>query len=182
MVVKDFARKRGWVRAFGRIQIRREAAAYRWLSGLDGFPAFHGRLDAHALAVEYVEAQQINFFQRHEKRRDYFERLREIVEAMHARGVIHNDLRAQENVVVVPATGRVVVLDLGGAVRLRPGSPLNRLFFPLLSVADRAALLKWKLSLAPELVSDEEKAFLERFARWRRLWLLNPKGMRRRKG
>jgi predicted Ser/Thr protein kinase len=176
LVVKDFAAKNFLIRLWGRIQIHRETAAYERLRGVPGLPAFHGRLDAHALALQYLEGKGLQGCRRRRQRRSYFRSLEGTMEAMHARGVIHNDLRGRDNVIVTHDTDRVFLLDLGGAVRLPPGSLRHRLIFGLLSRVDRAALLKWKGMLVPEEFTAEEEAFLRRFRRWRRLWIFNPKG------
>ena len=177
LVVKDFGTKSAWVRLLGRVQIAREAAAYRWLDGVAGLPAFLGRIDAHALALEKVDAAELAKIRDRfplEERRRLWERLRERVEALHARGLVHLDLRGRENVLVRP-DGGIVILDLAGAVRTRPGGLLHRLLFPLLAPTDRAALLKWKDLLIPGERTPEDEAFDRRFRRWRRLWPFNRK-------
>lgn len=176
VVVKDFAAKNPLIRLWGRIQIHREAAAYEKLRGVAGLPAFHGRLDAHALALQYLEGKGLQACRRRPQRRTYFRSLESTMRAMHARGVVHNDLRGRDNVIVTHDTDRVFLLDLGGAVRLPPGTLRHRLLFGWLSKVDRAALLKWKGMLLPEEFTAEEEAFLRRFGRWRRLWIFNPKG------
>lgn len=171
VVVKDFAAKPWPWRPLGRVQIAREAAAYRHLDGIAGVPRFLGRVDAHAIALERIEGERLAFAaDRFERGASYVAALRELVSRLHARGLVHNDLRGRENV-LVRADGTLVVVDLAGAVRLAPGGAAFRLF----AAADEAALLKWKALLAPGTFTDEERAFLERFARWRRLWPFNRK-------
>ena len=171
LVVKDFASKPWPWRLLGRLQVGREAAAYRHLEGEPGIPRFLGRVDAHAIAIERIEGHRLAFApDRFERGAWYVAGLREIVARMHARGLVHNDLRGRENV-LVRADGSLVVVDLAGALRLDPRGRLFRLF----AAADEAALLKWKALLAPGTFTPEEAAFLERFARWRRLWPFNRK-------
>ena len=55
-VVKDFGNKAAWVRLIGRIQIARECRAYDWLGPMPGLPRLWGRIDAHALALEKIDA------------------------------------------------------------------------------------------------------------------------------
>ena len=110
-----------------------------------------------------------------DRRDDLLDQLLGILNAVHARGVIHNDLRGQDNTLVRP-DGRVVLIDFAGAFRFRPGSAWHRLLFRRLSQVDRAAYLKWKRALRPESLTSEEERFLRRFARFRRLWVFNPKG------
>ena len=103
------------------------------------------------------------------------DQIRGVLDAVHARGVIHNDLRGQDNTLVRP-DGRVVLIDFAGAFRFRAGSTWHRLLFRRLSQVDRAAYLKWKRTIRPEAITPEEERFLRRFARFRRLWVFNPKG------
>ena len=58
MVIKDFGAKRWWVRLIGRFQIARESRAYRRLGSIPGIPRWIGRIDAHALAVEWIDGGQ----------------------------------------------------------------------------------------------------------------------------
>jgi tRNA A-37 threonylcarbamoyl transferase component Bud32 len=175
LVVKDYARLRAWLRPIGRLQIRREAAAYERLAGVSGVPAFAGRIDADALAVEYVDGELLAFASvAPAAAARLLAELRAILDAIHARGVVHNDLRGRENV-ILRRDGALAVIDLAAAVRLRPGGVPHRLFFRFLSLADEAAFLKWKGMIAPGSYSSEDEAFLRRFERWRALWPFNQK-------
>lgn len=182
MVVKDFSGKSVWWRLLGRIQIAREHRAYRWLAGAPGLPALVGLVDPYALAVEQVEGEQLAFAgDRHERAAVYLARLRGVLDGLHARGVVHHDLRGRENV-LVRANGDVVIVDLAGAVCFRPGSLAFRLFFPLLVRTDEAAYLKWKAMLDPGSLTGDERRSLERHRRWRRLWPFNRKAAGAAKG
>jgi serine/threonine protein kinase len=101
-------------------------------------------------------------------------KLRAIVDAIHARGVVHNDLRGHENV-LLDRDGELTVVDFAAAIRLRPGGIAHRLFFRLASLADEAALLKWKGLIAPGSYTQADEAFLRRFERWRAIWPFNAK-------
>ncbi len=182
MVVKDFGGKSAWWRLLGRIQIAREHRAYRRLAGVPGLPALIGRVDAHALAVEKVEGEPLAFARdRHERAAVYLARLRRVLDELHARGVVHHDLRGRENVLARDG-GDVAIVDLAGAVCFRPGSLAFRLLFPLLLRTDEAAYLKWKAMLAPGSLTEDEERSLARHRRWRRLWPFNRKGVRIAKG
>jgi hypothetical protein len=175
VIVKDFAGRGLWVRWLGRLQIRREAAAYRWLQGVTGTPAFVGRIDPLALAIERIDGERLAFAARRpEDALRHVEELRTILDAIHARGVVHNDLRGRENV-LLRRDGGLTVIDFAGSMRLRPGGIAHRLFFRLLAIADEAAFLKWKGMIAPGSYTREDEVFLRRFERWRVLWPFNLK-------
>jgi len=180
LVVKDFAAKPWWSRIAGRLQIARECRAYRWLGPQPFLPRLAGRVDAHALAIEWIEAVELARSPlREERGAELLERLREVVRRLHRAGLAHLDLRGRENV-LVDRTGRIFVVDLASAIWLRPGGLAHRLLFAALALADDAALLKWKRLLEVGPYTDEEHRFLERFRRWRMLWPFNRKGAARR--
>ena len=175
VIVKDFARRGRWIRGLGRLQIRREAAAYGWLAGVTGVPAFIGRVDPLALAIERIDGVRLAFASLPPgDAPQHVSELRRILDAIHERGVIHNDLRGRENVLLrrdgglASSTSRV-------RLRLRPGGIAHRLFFRVLAFADEAAFLKWKGMIAPGSYTQEDETFLRRFERWRALWPFNLK-------
>jgi len=175
VIVKDFAGRGRWVRRLGRLQIRREVAAYRWLEGVSGIPAFVGRVDPLALAIERIDGERLAFAAvRPEDGPRRVAELRTILDAIHARGVVHNDLRGRENV-LLRRDGGLAIVDFAAAMRLRPGGIAHRLFFRRLVLADEAAFLKWKGMIAPGSYTPDDEDFLRRFERWRLLWPFNPK-------
>ena len=175
MVVKDFFGKPWWVRPLGRLQVSREARAYRWLERIPGIPAFVGRIDPWALAMEKVDGEQLAFAEsRFREGEAHVRRLRSLIDRLHAAGVFHQDLRGRENVLVRPG-GEIVLLDLAGAICLRPGGLAHRLFGGILGRSDEAAFLKWKALLTPGKFTAEEERFLRRFRFWRALWVFNRK-------
>lgn len=176
MVVKDFGEKSWWVRLIGRLQISIEQRTYRRLEGVEGVPRFFGCVDPYALAIEHIDARPLGTLP--DRTRDgpaRFERLCRIVSEIHARGVVHWDLRARRNVLIRP-DGRIFVIDFSGAMSLRPGGFLHGLLFRWLRSPDRAALLKWKKVLDAGAWTDEEAELVERHRRWRQWWIFNRKG------
>ena len=176
MIVKDFADKPWWIRWFGRLQTARECAAYRALADVAGFPTLYGRVDPWALALETVRGHQLAFApDRFTAGERHVARLRRTVDRMHGVGVAHLDLRGRENV-LVDDDGRIVIVDLAGAVHLRPGGALHRLLFRWLALLDESAFLKWKLLLTPDRLTRRERRFLSRFRKFvRPLWPINRK-------
>lgn len=177
LVVKDFAAKAAWVRAIGRVQIARECRAYRWLGPLPGLPRFIGRIDAYALAIEWIDGEPLDRAARGGDGAELYARLERIVERLHQRGLVHLDLRGRQNV-LLGRDGEVYVLDLAGAVWLRPGGWPARLLARGLALADRAAMLKWKRLLDAGPLTESDRAFLRRWRWLRALWIFNRKGPR----
>jgi serine/threonine protein kinase len=173
VVVKDFARKSPWRRLLGRAQIRRELRAYRRVGDDPALPRLIGDIDAHALVLERVEGVLLaNAENRFADAVPLLWQLRRLIDRLHERGLVHLDLRGKSNVLLRP-DGRLVVVDLASAVSLRPGGLTHRLLFRWLSRADETAFIKWKARLAPDLLSDAELRFLDRYRVVRRIWIFN---------
>jgi len=151
MIVKDFAHGVWWLRWLGALQAARETSAYRKLEGVPGVPRFIGRIDRLAFAIERIDGERLAFLRHTEDSGiRHLAALRAIVDAIHARGVVHNDLRGRENVLLA-RDGSLAVIDFA------------------------AALLKWKGILAPSTYTDADRAALARFQRLRALWPFNAK-------
>lgn len=172
-VLKDFSAKGTLTRWLGRIQVARESAAYRRLAGVEGVPRFLGRVDPWSLAIEYVEGERLPDAPI-PNAGEILARLRALLDGLHRRGVVHNDLRSRENL-LVDRGGRLFVVDLAGALHLEPGGWAHRMLFPALQAADEAAYLRWKERLAPGTLTSGERAAARRFARVRAFWPFNRK-------
>jgi serine/threonine protein kinase len=81
-----------------------------------------------------------------------------IIDGLHQRGIAHADLKTLENILVDEA-GCVHIVDFNSAVLNR--GPLLGFAFRHVSADDRRAIVKAKLELCPELVTDAERRFLE---------------------
>ncbi len=142
-VVKDFAPRRVLLRAtFGRWITAREARAWRALAGHPSVPRFLGRIDALALALEYRPGRALS--RQLELPAGFVSKLEAAVASMHARGVVHLDLRHQTNVLADERSGAPVLIDFGAALVFRPGSFAHRFLLPLFARIDRHALSKWR--------------------------------------
>lgn len=134
-VVRRVASGSGWPLSgwLARVLLRRERAALQALQGLDGVPQWLAPDDlppgveavavaAPAAAVLWRSWQAgVPLWQTGQLAVDYFERLRELVEAIHARGVCHNDLHKENNLLVGP-DGWPAVVDFQLASRHALGS------------------------------------------------------------
>ncbi|NJN63482.1 MAG: hypothetical protein HC882_00460 [Acidobacteria bacterium] len=175
IVIKDFRRKNAMIRFWGRIQTRREARILELLSGLSIVPKFLGRVDAEALALEYVPGHLLHRIGRGPAVSKYLQQLRRAMDSFHRRGIIHNDLRGRENVLVRDSDDHVIIVDWAGAVYVDPRRIWHSILFSTLELIDEGAFLKWKRMLAPATLTREEARFLKRFEVVRRFWPFNRK-------
>jgi hypothetical protein len=142
-VVKDFSPRARFVRAiFGRWLIRREVEIYRALDGHPAVPRLLGRLDSLAFVVEHRSGPPFSRRRPWTFSPRFVDELREAVHGLHARGVVHLDLRHRSNVRAAP-DGRPVLIDFDAALRFRKGSLAERLLLPLLCRIDDRGLAKW---------------------------------------
>lgn len=93
---------------------RREHRALLELRGLPGLPAVvedarlerlagpDGRAPSAGQSLVRTWVEGVGLHETETLPRDYFERLTELVEAMHGRGVCHNDLHKEQNILVLP--------------------------------------------------------------------------------
>ena len=147
IVVKDFAPRSRWVRAtLGRWITSREIRAYRALAGLACTPRYLGRVDALAFAVEYRPGRRMSRRLAGELAPGFAARLEDAVAALHARGVVHLDLRHRSNV-LVDERGEPVLIDFASAICLQPGGWLGRALLRRLARIDRLAVAKWRQRL-----------------------------------
>ncbi|MCP5058812.1 MAG: hypothetical protein GY937_19085 [bacterium] len=148
LVVKDFAPRSALVRrTLGPWVTSREARAWQVLDGHPSVPAFRGRIDALAFAVEYRPGRRMGSKLQGEVPPEFADRLDRALDAMHARGVVHLDLRHRSNV-LLGEDGDPILIDFGSALVFRPGSLAARLLLPMLARFDHRAARKWRRKLA----------------------------------
>jgi len=162
VAVKDYGRKTAIVRWLGAWQLSREARAY-------------GRLDRNAIAIEYVGGIRLpKVHHRMGGVPNVAERLRALLAEVHARGVIHGDLRSRDNFLVTRG-GDLYLIDFSSATVFGDNTLMRRLLFKRLRRGEQRALLKWKVALVPEELTSAELASHRRFKRVRKLWPFNRK-------
>lgn len=163
VVIKDYASKPFFFRFFfGTISNFREAYIYRKLHGLRGIPEFLGLVDRYAIAVAYIPGRNASELSQGELTPLFFKKLKEIVDAIHGRGVVLCDLRNIKNV-MVGDDGEPYLIDFSTAFQkggrfnfLKNG--LYRIFFQ----DDLLGIAKLKKNKAMQLLTDEERLALEK--------------------
>ena len=125
----------------GRWLIRRETLAYEAASGIPGIPGFLGRLGPHALATEWLPASSLVERQGEKIDPIVFDRVEEIIDALHERGVAVSDLHRGD--ILLSNEGEVYLVDLAAAWVLgtAPGR-VRRAVFDHLCRLDRIALAR----------------------------------------
>lgn len=183
---------RGALGPLWRALLRREHAVYRRLDRIAGIPRSFGLVAGEQLALEYIAGPSLREYEAQiEDREAFFGRLRATVEAMHAAGVAHGDLKRKDNI-IVGFGERPYLIDFGIAVRRSATSGWwNRCVFEPLVQMDMNAWVKLKYGrhidaeTAPALLSAEDAAIyrplmIERLARairvpWQTLTLRRPR-------
>ncbi len=185
LAIKDYAARPAWIRrTLGRCLVARECAAYRRLQGIPGVPPFAGRVDSCAFAVEFVEGADLSRLRRGELQAPFFERLLELLAAVHRAGVAQGDLHHRD--VIAGPSGDPYLVDFSTALFLeRRSGWLRRRLFETACASDRRAALKLKARHVPEALTDEEREVLDHPPAWYRLGKAARKllfGMRRDRG
>ncbi|MBS3820287.1 MAG: hypothetical protein GVY16_02040 [Planctomycetes bacterium] len=164
-IVVKFGRAHGFagvpLRWTGEKLADHEQAIYHALAGVDGVPAWVGRIDDVTCAIEYIDATPLDHLDRSAIPDGLFERLRAIVDAIHARGVAYVDANKRSNI-LVRDDGTPVVIDYQISLRRRDDWPrplrgLAAAVVRYLQGKDIYHLYKHKRRLRPdELTADEE--------------------------
>jgi RIO-like serine/threonine protein kinase len=172
LLVKDVRGLHPLLRSiYGRRVLRREERALGALGGTPGVPRLHGRIDRHAIAMEYLEAEPLRRQLGSERLKRACAGLGAAVDELHRRGVVHLDLRQKRNV-LVDASGGVHLVDFQSALVLGT-SGAGGVLLRLLARLDRGAVLKFRARYAPELLSEQERARARRAHLLGRLWIFH---------
>jgi serine/threonine protein kinase len=173
-----------------RYLLRREHSVYERLAGVPGVPRTYGLIGGKYLALEYVPGPSLRAHEANLSNREaFFARLLQTLDAMHAAGIAHADLKRKDNVIVGPAE-HPYIIDFGIAAR-RGSSRLGRALFEHSMQADRNAWVKLKYGRriepaeAAEILSPADAAlyrplWTERIARairvpWQKITLRRPR-------
>lgn len=170
-MVKDVRRRPFFLRwTLSLWLIQQEWKIYCRLKGVRGIPQPIERIDRFAFAMEYIQGRAVG---RDEKlSSSFFSNLEKILKEVHARGVVHLDLRHKGNI-LISEDGSPFLIDFNSGFLFKKGGLLQRYLFPLLRWVDYGGLLKLKERASPSSMTSEEISFLKRFNRLRKLWIFN---------
>lgn len=157
--VKDFSKLPPLFRFFiAPFLVRREVKALRHLDGTPGIPRFLGQIDRLAFVTQFIEGRPVSGIHRGQMPPEVFGRMARVVEAMHARGVAHGDLKRRSNLLLTP-DNQVFIIDFAASVIAR--GPLSQKIMRAVAEVDDKSLPRLKRFVAPELLTDEDKWRLE---------------------
>lgn len=167
MVAKDWRGAPFFLRPHARRCLEREWRALAALAGVPGIPRPILRLRG-VIVVSHVDGEPLDYGRPpHARREAFFTALAACVERIHARGVVHLDLRQRLNI-LCDADERPGVLDFEAALVLDPRRAWGRLVLHWGRKIDRLAILKHKARYAPRLLAQRERRLVRaaRVSRW----------------
>lgn len=168
-VIKDFGARSWLVRhTIGRFMVRREMAVLRRLAGIRGIPRLPFRLDAFALCYLFELGADLKHAELDWFSEEYFLQLEGLVREMHARGVVHLDLRHGTNMLITEERTPVLI-DFQSSLFLER---VPRGLHALMKDVDLSGVYKEWFRKLPDTLGEERMAALGRMQRKRRLWIL----------
>ena len=157
-----------WLRLPAWWLARREALALRCIAGMAATPQLL-RWDGRVLDRSYMAGAAMYQRPPHGDIA-YFQNARRLLQALHRRGVAHNDLAKEANWLVLD-DGNPALIDFQLAVRGHPRSGWMR----LLAREDLRHLLKHKRTYCPEALTPVEQRVLRRRSWVRDAWFATGK-------
>jgi len=143
----------------GRLLRDREQAVYRALAGIRGIPRWVTRVGPAGCAIEYIEGAPLDHVEAPPA--GFFDQLREIFDAVHARGIAYADANKRSNILIGP-DGRCFLIDYQIALRCRDDLPWP--FRGLVAAAVRYVakrdlyhLYKHKRRISPHELTPQEE-------------------------
>jgi RIO-like serine/threonine protein kinase len=168
-VVKDFRPRAFIIRnTIGRLFMRREMRALRRLAGLEGVPADAFRIDAHALAYRFIAGIPLTGAPEGLKNPVFFAAFERLLAQVHARGIVHLDVRNGRNVLIT-GDGRAALIDFQSHLGT---SQLPQAMRGWMERFDMAGVYKHWERHQPQSLGEARAALLASMNRWRRLWFL----------
>jgi len=162
-VLRDSRPARRWIAWLARVLLRRERDALNALHGVDGVPTLISS-DRHTLQRSYVPGALL--YEGRPGEIAYFNSAARLLRRIHSRGVVHNDLAKEANIIVrEDRTPAFIDFQLAACSGKR-----GRLF-RIAAREDYRHLLKHKRTYLPERLTAREKAILESPAVLSKVWM-----------
>ena len=166
-ILRDSTQAARWARFTARWLMKREARALVALAGLSGVPALQ-ELDRDKLERSYIDGNPMQ--QARPTDPAYFVAAMSLLRQLHRRGVVHNDLAKEPNLLVTSNGGPAFIDFQLASVSNRRGK-----LFRILAREDIRHLLKHKRTYCADHLSRREKTILSTPATISRLWMATGK-------
>jgi predicted Ser/Thr protein kinase len=165
-VAKDWSNAWPPLRPHARRCLDREWRALETLADLPGVPRPLARLP-QGIIVSLLAGHPLHQGRWHRQRRAFFDALDACVARIHARGVVHLDLRQRRNI-LRGANGEPMLVDFEAALVCNPARLSGRIALRWGRRIDRLAILKHKRRYANRLLTPGERRLAEllRVSRW----------------
>jgi predicted Ser/Thr protein kinase len=171
LIVKDVRKRNFFLRwTLGFWLIGKEWKIYSRLIGMKGIPQPIERIDRFAFAMEFIPGRPL--LRGETLPPSFFSDLGQALRDLHARGVVHLDLRHKGNILISEG-GELFLIDFNSSFAFKEKGILRRYLFPLLRWVDYGGMLKLKERISPDLMTSEERSALKQFNRLRKLWIFN---------
>ncbi len=165
LVEKSYSEAMLPVRIMGLLLIAWERFIYSRLAGLPGIPDLMPCPDRLTLVTRFMGGTNLKEV-RQIPGAPYFDSLRQLISAMHHRGVMHLDLRNRRNY-GVDEQGRPYLVDFATCLYVPWSVPPRK----VLEAIDWMGFAKVKHKLQPRLLDEQEERMLFLGARLSRWWL-----------
>ena len=158
-VVKDFSRNRFFFRnIIGRFLIWREKKAYSRLTGVQNIPTLYHSIDGVALVLEQVQGKTLGKLDKKAGLpEDFFQELRNLLDKVHKRGIVHCDLKTSTNI-LLGRDKKPYLIDWAASISKREFKvfPLNLIYNQFLK-DDFMAVVKHQIRYLPDSVTPEQR-------------------------
>jgi hypothetical protein len=158
LILKDYRTRPLLGRFWGRWVIAREQAVLRKLQGIAGVPQWRGTVGPYGFLMTELSGEPLP--RRGLRARtgpEFFDACRRLLEAIHARGIAHGDIR-RKNFLLTPE-GTPALIDYQTAWLDGKGWLRHRIFVFLAKV-DHWNLVRMKMKSFPHALTNEESELL----------------------
>lgn len=155
-----------------RMLLNHEASVLKALHGVEGIPRLLEHKPGRHFTVEYLEGEHVSECPPERLSPRVYKRMVDLVRRMHARRVVHLDLRQRRNF-LIGADGSPIIVDFQSSIRF----PENGIFDPLVEICrwvDQSALIRWKNRYFPSLMTAADRTFARFHLFLRPLWFVSP--------
>jgi predicted Ser/Thr protein kinase len=160
-VLKDYTHSDTWFRRLlAPLLVIREVRALKKLDNVTGVPRLYHVYGRHAFLIQSIRCKPASQIPKGVLGNDFFERMIKVLDDIHEKGVTHCDLRSAGNTLVTEDQQPWLVDFVASIHQSSKWNIPGRWIFDQFVDADEGAILKLKMRLAPQLLTEDE---LERY-------------------